>query len=38
MKYLLVIMFLLLGPAALAHPHHDCQKEECRHEHLGGPS
>ena len=39
MKYLLVIVVMLLGTAAMAHPHHDCPPEhpECGdHQHPGG--
>ena len=39
MKYLLAIVVMLLGSAALAHPHHDCPKDDphCgQHQHPGG--
>ena len=40
MRYLLVTVLLLFGTAVVAHPHHDCPKENPRcdkdHTHPGG--
>ena len=39
MRTMFVIVLLMLGSAALAHPHHDCPKEDkgCdQHTHPGG--
>lgn len=35
MKYLLMIVMLTLGTAAVAHPHHDCSKDHsnCGQDH-----
>ena len=37
MKYALVFLAMMLSLPAVAHPHHDCKKEDCsKHSHPEG--